>query len=58
MIENFRISRIVIDATREASLAQRVQANVRCEVWLFTFSSRSKSDIYKPKLTQVEQDFL
>lgn len=46
-LKNFRISRIVIDATREASLGQRIQANVRCEVWLFTFSSKSKSDIYK-----------
>ena len=49
----FRISRIVIDATREASLGQRIQANVRCEVWLFTFSSKSKSDIYKHLQTEI-----
>lgn len=49
----FRLSRIVIDATREASLGQRIQANVRCEVILFTFSSRSKSDLYKNLQTEI-----
>ena len=49
----FRISRVVIDATREASLAQRVQANMRCEVIPFTFSSKSKSDIYKHLQTEI-----
>lgn len=52
-IKNFRVSRIVIDATREASLGQRIQANVRCEVWLFTFSSKSKSEIYKHLQTEI-----
>lgn len=52
-LKNFRISRIVIDATREASLGQRIQANVRCEVWLFTFSSKSKSEIYKHLQTEI-----
>lgn len=52
-LKSFRISRIVIDATREASLGQRIQANVRCEVWLFTFSSKSKSDIYKHLQTEI-----
>lgn len=52
-IKNFRISRIVIDATREASLGQRIQANVKCEVWLFTFSSKSKSEIYKHLQTEI-----
>lgn len=49
----FRLSRIVIDATREASLGQRIQANVRCEVWLYTFSSKSKSDLYKHLNTEI-----
>lgn len=49
----FRIARIVIDATREASLGQRIQANVRCEVVLFTFSSKSKSDLYKNLQTEI-----
>lgn len=52
-ISLFRLSRIVIDATREASLGQRIQANVRCEVILFTFSSRSKSDLYKNLQTEI-----
>lgn len=46
-LKNFNVLRIVIDATRESSLAQRIQANMRCEVIPFVFSSKSKSDIYK-----------
>lgn len=53
-ITNFRISKIVIDATREASLGQRIRANVRCEVELFTFSIKSKSDIYKHLQTEIK----
>lgn len=49
----FRLSRIVIDATREASLGQRIQANVRCEVILYTFSSKSKSELYKNLQTEI-----
>ena len=52
-LKNFRISRLVIDATREASLGQRVQANVRFEVVLFTFSGKSKSEIYKHLQTEI-----
>lgn len=52
-LKNFRLSKVVIDATREASLGQRVQANLKCEVWLFTFSSKSKSDIYKHLQTEI-----
>lgn len=52
-ISLFRLSRIVIDATREASLGQRIQANVRCEVILFTFSSKSKSELYKNLQTEI-----
>ena len=52
-LKNFRISRLVIDSTREASLGQRIQANVNFEVWLFTFSSKSKSDIYKHLQTEI-----
>lgn len=52
-LKQFRLLRIVIDATRESSLGQRIQANVRCEVWLFTFSSKSKSEIYKHLQTEI-----
>lgn len=53
-LKHFKISRIVVDATRESSLGQRIRANVRCEVWLFTFSSKSKSDIYKHLQTEIK----
>lgn len=52
-LKNFRISRAVIDTTREASLGQRIQANVKFECWLFVFSSKSKSDIYKHLQTEI-----
>lgn len=52
-LKRFRISRLVIDATREASLGQRIKANVNYEVWLFTFNSKSKSDLYKHLQTEI-----
>ena len=52
-LKQFRLSRVVVDATREASLGQRIQANLKCEVWLFTFSSKSKSEIYKHLQTEI-----
>lgn len=52
-LKNFRISRAVIDTTREASLGQRIQANVKFECWLFVFTSKSKSDIYKHLQTEI-----
>lgn len=52
-LKNFRLARVVIDATREASLGQRIKANLKCEVWLFTFSSKSKSEIYKHLQTEI-----
>lgn len=52
-LKNFRIARLVIDVTREASLGQRIKANVTFEVWLFTFSSKSKSEIYKFLQTEI-----
>lgn len=53
-LKNFRLSRLVIDATRESSLGQRIRANVNYEVWLFTFSSKSKSEIYKHLQTEIK----
>ena len=52
--QNFKIARMVIDATREASLGQRIQANVKFDVVLFTFSSKSKSEIYKHLNTEIK----
>ena len=52
-LQNFKVARLVIDATREASLGQRIRANVRYEVVLFTFSSVSKSALYKHLQTEI-----
>lgn len=52
-LKNFKIVRAVVDATRESSLGQRIQANVPFEVWLFTFSSKSKSEIYKHLQSEI-----
>lgn len=52
-LQNFKLARVVVDATREASLGQRIQANIKCDVWLFTFSSKSKSEIYKHLQTEI-----
>lgn len=52
-LKNFNIVRLVVDATREASLGQRIKANVPYEVILFTFSSKSKSEIYKHLQTEI-----
>lgn len=46
-LSRFRLARIVVDATREASLGQRINANVTCPVELFTFGPKSKSELYK-----------
>ena len=53
-LKNFKIARLVVDATREASLGQRIRANVKYEVVLFTFSSKSKSEIYKHLQTEIK----
>lgn len=46
-LKRFKISKLVIDATKESSLAQRIRANVKYPVEAFVFSSKSKSDLYK-----------
>lgn len=46
-LSNFKLARVVCDATREAAVAHRLRANLNCEVVPFVFSSKSKSDLYK-----------
>lgn len=46
-LSNFKIARVVCDATREAAVAHRLRANLNCEVIPYVFSSKSKSDLYK-----------
>lgn len=53
-LKQFRLSRLVIDSTREASLGQRIQANVPYEVILYTFSTKSKSEIYKHLHSEIK----
>lgn len=57
LIEYFKrwnIVRLVCDATREASLSQRIAANVRFEVVPFVFGVKSKSDLYKHLQTEIK----
>lgn len=53
-LKQWKIARLVVDATREASLGQRIRANVRYDVVLFTFSTKSKSDIYKHLNSEIK----
>lgn len=53
-LSQWRLSRLVIDATREASLGQRIKANVNYEVVLFTFGPKSKSELYKTLNTEIK----
>ncbi len=53
-LSHFRIGRIVVDATRESSVADRLRANLPYEVESFVFGSRSKSDLYKYVDTEIK----
>ena len=53
-LHNFNIVRIVVDATKEASLAHRLRANLPYEVIPFVFSTKSKSDIYKHLVAEID----
>lgn len=46
-LDHFNNSRVVVDATRERSVADRLSANLRCEVIPFVFTPSSKSELYK-----------
>ena len=46
-IMHFTVARVVCDATRESAVADRLRANLPCEVIPFVFTPRSKSDLYK-----------
>lgn len=46
-LSNFLVSRVVCDATREASLAHRLRANLKAEVIPYIFTAKSKSEVYK-----------
>ena len=47
-IQNFRLAKIVIDATRESSISDRMKANIsNIEIIPFVFGLSTKSDLYK-----------
>ena len=46
-LKNFRMAKLVVDATRESSLGQSIRANVKYEAELLVFSTKSKSELYK-----------
>lgn len=46
-LSHFRISRLLCDATREASVSHRLRANLPYEVIPYIFTTKSKSDMYK-----------
>lgn len=52
-LSHFKLARVVCDATREASLAHRLRANLRCEVIPYVFSLKSKSELYKYLTAEV-----
>lgn len=52
-ISHFKVARVVIDATREKSLADRLSANLSCEVVPFVFSPKGKSDLYKNFIKEI-----
>lgn len=52
-LNNFWVVRVVCDATREASLAHRLRANLRCEVIPYIFTTVSKSELYKLLDTEI-----
>lgn len=46
-LSHFNNARVICDATRERSVSDRLQANLKCEVIPFVFTSKSKSELYK-----------
>lgn len=52
-IKNYNVVRIMIDATREESMSDRLRANLNCEIVPCNFSS-IKSDMYKYLDTEIK----
>lgn len=52
-LSNFSISRVVVDATRESAIADRLRANLKCDVVSFIFTQKSKSELYKFLSTEI-----
>lgn len=52
-LSNWKLAKVVCDATREASIAHRLRANLRCEVIPYIFTPKAKSDLYKNLETEI-----
>lgn len=46
-LENYNLSKVVCDATRESAFAHRLRANMDCPVIPFVFTPKAKSEVYK-----------
>lgn len=53
-LKKWSVAKVVVDATREASLAHRLRANLNCEVEPFVFGLKSKSEMYKFLDTEIK----
>lgn len=54
ILRNWNVARIMIDATREESMSDRLRANLDSEVVPCVFSSAFKSDMYKYLDTEIK----
>lgn len=52
-LSNWKLAKVVCDATREASVSHRLRANMRCEVIPYIFTPKSKSEMYKNLETEI-----
>ena len=53
-ISHFKVARVVCDATREKSVSDRLSANLSCEVIPYVFGPKSKSDLYRKFITEID----
>lgn len=53
-LSNFRVSKVICDATKEASFSHRLRANLPYDVEPFIFTQSSKSELYKHLLTEID----
>lgn len=53
-ISHFRVARVVCDATREKSVSDRLAANLSCEVIPYVFGPKSKSDLYRKFISEID----
>lgn len=52
-LNNWKLAKVFCDATREASVAHRLRAHMRCDVEPYIFTSKSKSEMYKNLETEI-----